>query len=188
LRDADPQSICSQLVAVKSTKELFMDHYRRQLILSAPAADVYRAIATQQGLRSWWTTSCDADSHVGGRATFRFGPSWKAMRIDRLEPGREVLWHCVESHLVATGVKPQEWLGTDIAFRLTPRGTAQTVLDFEHVGLTPAIECWEICNEGWNQFLGSLQSLVETGEGAPFDPALAASCHAVASRAASLAA
>ena len=159
-----------------------MDHYRRQLVLSASAADVYLAIATQQGLRSWWTEACDADSHVGGLATFRFGSTHKTMRIDRLDPDREVRWHCVQSHIVAPGVPEGEWQGTDIVFRLTPRGAAQTVLDFEHIGLTPAIACWQICNDGWSQFLGSLQSLVETGTGAPFVPAEGAGCHATASR------
>lgn len=165
-----------------------MDHFRRQLILSAPAADVYQALATQQGLRSWWTESCEADSRVGGHATFRFGQTYKVMRIDRLEAGREVRWHCIESHIVAPGVPKEEWLDTEIVFRLTPRGASQTLLDFEHVGLTPAVKCWEICNEGWSQFLASLQSLVESGEGTPFDPALAASCRPVAVRAGSPAA
>ncbi len=83
-----------------------MNHYRRQLILSARAADVYRAIATQQGLRSWWTETCDVDDKVGGRAR---------------------------------------------------------------------LECYEACNAGWNLFLGSLQALVETGQGAPWAPSMACS-------------
>ncbi|MFC5498937.1 SRPBCC domain-containing protein [Caenimonas terrae] len=161
-----------------------MDHFRRQLVLSAPAADVYQALATQQGLQGWWTQSCEADGHAGGRATFRFGQTRKVMRIDRLEPGREVRWHCIESHIAIAGVPPDEWRDTQIVFRLTPRGAAQTVLDFEHIGLTPALACWGACNKGWDHFLGSLRSLVESGEGAPYLPSVSASCGGAATAAA----
>lgn len=164
-----------------------MDHYHRQLLLSAPAADVYQAVATQRGVRSWWNDACEINSHVGGLASFRFGQSHAVMRIDRLEPGREVRWHCV-SHVAAQGGEPGEWLDTDIVFRLTPRGEAQTVLDFEHIGLTPALACWDDCNAGWERFMASLQKLVETGQGAPFMASTGASCQGAATRAESAAA
>jgi uncharacterized protein YndB with AHSA1/START domain len=162
-----------------------MGHYHRQLMLSAPAADVYRAVATQQGVRSWWNDACEVADHVGGLASFSFGQTRKVMRIDRLEPGREVRWHCVESHIDAAGIAPGEWLGTDIVFQLTPRGETQTVLDFEHIGLTPDLGCWGICNAGWDQFMVSLRSLVETGQGAPFMASANASCQGAATLAAS---
>jgi uncharacterized protein YndB with AHSA1/START domain len=93
-----------------------MNHYQRQLLLSASPAAVYQALTTQQGLRSWWTQTCEVSN-------------------------------------------------------------GKTRLDLEHVGLTPAIECFDICRDGWNQYLGNLQSLVETGRGHPFaisEPAMQA--------------
>jgi len=148
-----------------------MTHYRRQIDLAASPATVYAALSTQDGLRGWWTQTCDADETQGGRATFRFGPHHKTMRIDRLDPGREVQWTCVGAHLEVPGMAPDEWVGTTIAWRLAPDGHTGTQLDIEHVGLTPALACWELCRTGWDQFIGSLQSYVEQGKGQPFVPA-----------------
>lgn len=148
-----------------------MDPYHRQLLLAASPAAVYQAVATQHGLRSWWTQSCDVATTVGGKATFRFGEHHKVMQINSLEPGREVRWHCVEALINVDAFKRKdEWVGTDIVFRLTPQPGGQTLLDFEHMGLTPDFECFAVCERGRNQYLGSLQSLVETGQGAPFIP------------------
>lgn len=154
-----------------------MNYFKRQIILAAPTATVYKALATQQGLRDWWTHSCEADTTVGGRITFRFGRIHKVMRIDSLVPGIEVRWHCVEAHLEIPGVNNKtEWVGTDIVFKLTPVGGNKTCLDFEHIGLSPAFECYEQCEGGWNLFLGSLQKLVETGTGTPYIASVAEVC------------
>jgi hypothetical protein len=32
----------------------------------------------------------------------------------------------------------------------------------------PALECYDLCRNGWNHFLASLQQLVETGRGTPW--------------------
>ena len=154
-------------------------HYQRQLLLSATPEAVYKALATQQGLRDWWTQTCDVATAVGGKSTFRFGEHYKVMRIETLVPGREVRWYCVEALINVEAFKRKdEWVGTDIVFKLTPQAGGTTLLDFEHVGLTPALECFEICERGWNQFLGSLQSLVETGQGAPHMAEAASCCSA----------
>jgi uncharacterized protein YndB with AHSA1/START domain len=146
-----------------------MDHYRKQLLISAPPAAVYRAIATQEGLRAWWSEACTSASAVGGLATFDFGRIHKEMRITRLEANREVRWHCLQANIEAPGItEKHEWVGTDIVFKLAPQGAGKTMLDFEHIGLTPALQCYQLCDGGWNYFLGSLQSLAETGQGTPY--------------------
>ena len=145
-----------------------MNHYQRQLLINAPAATVYRALATQDGLRSWWTEQCDAEAHVGGHATFRFGATHKVMQITALKPEREVRWHCVGAQLNAPGITcGDEWKGTELLFKLTPQGTS-TLLDFEHIGLTPALQCYAMCDTGWQHFLASLKMLAETGAGMPY--------------------
>lgn len=146
-----------------------MNHDHRQLLLSASPAAVYQALTTQQGLRHWWTQACEVANTVGGQATFRFDQTYKVMRIETLVPEREVRWRCVEAHIDAPALRHQdEWVGTQIIFRLSPQDGGKTRLDFEHVGLTPALQCFTICRDGWNQFLASLQSYVDSGHGAPF--------------------
>jgi uncharacterized protein YndB with AHSA1/START domain len=153
-----------------------MNNYRCQLLLTATPAAVYLALTTSHGLQQWWTPTCETDSVAGGRASFRFDSTHKAMRIERLVPGREVAWQCVEAHIDAPDVQHKdEWVGTHIVFRLAPTADgSQTRLDFEHIGLTPALECFDVCRGGWDQFLASLQAWVETGRGRPFVPAATA--------------
>jgi uncharacterized protein YndB with AHSA1/START domain len=146
-----------------------MNHYHRQLFLDAPPAAVYQALATPQGLRDWWTQTCDIATTVGGQSTFHFNQTRKVMQIETLAPAREVRWLCVQAHIDASRLQHKdEWVGTHIVFKLSPQDGGSTRLDFEHIGLNPALECFDICRDGWNQFLGSLQSLVETGQGKPF--------------------
>ena len=143
--------------------------YRRQLLLSASPVTVYHAVATQQGLRGWWTETCDIATAVGGYSLFRFNRTRKVMQIERLVPEREVRWHCLEAYIDVDRLQQKdEWVGTHIIFRLSPQAGGKTRLDFEHVGLTPALDCFDVCNDGWNHFLASLQALVETGHGNPW--------------------
>lgn len=146
-----------------------MDPYTRQLILRAPSVAVYAALATEAGLRAWWSETAEADEAEGGTATFRFGPHWKTMRIERLEPQREVRWLCIGAKIDMPDLpRKDEWVGTRIVFRMAAQGPDTTLLDVEHTGLTPELACWGLCRDGWTHFLGSLQALVETGQGAPY--------------------
>ncbi len=148
-----------------------MNHFQSNILLPAPPGRVYQALSTQSGLRNWWTQSCEAATEVGGRITFRFDRCHKVMAIDSLVPDREVRWQRVEAHIEAPGVdKADEWVGTHIVFKLTPQDRGQTLLEFEHIGLTPELQCFEVCQGGWHLFLGSLQNYVTTGQGKPFAP------------------
>ena len=148
-----------------------MNHYQRSLAIEASPAVVYTALTTPAGLRGWWSQDCDIASDVGATHHFRFGPHFKDMRIEKLEPGREVSWTCTRAHIaVREFTRHDEWVGTRIAFRLLPDAQGHTLLEFEHIGLVPALECYDLCNNGWRYFLDSLRKLVETGRGTPYLP------------------
>jgi len=147
-----------------------MDHYQQSFIAQAPPAALYAALTTPEGLRGWWTQECEVANAVGGTIHFRFGGTHKAMRIERLEPSREVRWLCTAAHIDLDQLTHKdEWVGTQLVFHLTPDGQGQTRLDFEHLGLVPAFECYDLCSNGWRYFLGSLHQFVETGHGTPYE-------------------
>lgn len=145
-------------------------HFRREIHFKAPASALYAALSTQAGLRGWWTQTSTADETVGGQARFEFGESYKLMRIETLRPERQVRWRCLESRIRVPGrtLRENEWAGTTIVFRINGDTPTHTVLRFEHLGLTPALDCHELCEGGWTQFLASLQRYVETGSGEPY--------------------
>jgi uncharacterized protein YndB with AHSA1/START domain len=147
-----------------------MSHYQKSLVLEANPAAVYAALTTSKGLSGWWTQDRDVATDVGGTIHVRFGRTRKEMRVEQLEPGREVRWLCTVAHISATQLTHKdEWVGTRLVFRLTPDGEGRTRLDFEHVGLVPAFECYGMCSSGWQYYLGSLQQFVETGRGTPYE-------------------
>jgi uncharacterized protein YndB with AHSA1/START domain len=153
-----------------------MSHYQQSLVLEASPPTAYAALTTPEGLRGWWTQDCDVETQVGGTLRFRFGRNHKEMRIERLEPGREVRWRCTGAH-IARLTRTDEWVGTQLVFRLLPEGEGRTRLDFEHIGLVPSFECYELCSDGWRHFLASLRQFLETGRGTPCQLDAAAAAH-----------
>ena len=137
------------------------------LTLAAASDVVYAAIASPEGLRRWWTAGAEGSDQLHGVFRLTFSPGhWTAMRIDMLEPGREVRWSCVGQH--EPGFTPtDEWVSTTVSFCLEPTPRGDTVLHFAHHGLAE-LECNGLCRRGWNFYIGhSLKALVETGHGTP---------------------
>jgi uncharacterized protein YndB with AHSA1/START domain len=91
---------------------------RIEVDLAAPPRRVYEAIATADGVRSWWTDGTIAE-RVGGTSRLTFGHGWTELRVDRLDPDREVEWTCIAQHI--SHFEPtDEWVGTKIKFHLDP--------------------------------------------------------------------
>ena len=133
--------------------------------IKAPAAKVYNAVATVDGVAGWWTKETTGESKVGGVITVRFrdhGAETEKGRMDldvvRLNPGKEVHWR------VSAG--PPEWIGTDVTFTLAQEGE-YTVLLFGHRNWREAVEFTAHCSMKWATFLLSLREYVETGQGKP---------------------
>ena len=131
--------------------------------IRAPLDEVYRALATREGLAGWWTTNTQGESKVGGMLKFRFSADNKQiggfdMNVLELKPGERVLWQ------VADG--PGEWIGTKISFDLKREGDFAIVL-FRHQDWKQPVEFMAHCSTKWASYLMSLKSLLETGKGAP---------------------
>lgn len=151
-----------------------MDHYQQTLVIKASPARVNSALTTPEGLRGWWTQDCDYPSEPDGSIRLRFGRNYKELRIEKIEPNREVEWRCIAAQMFAAQpfARKDEWVGTRIVFHLTPVDDGTTRLEFAHVGLVPEFECFELCSDGWRYFMRSLQLFVETGLGTPYELAV----------------
>jgi len=132
---------------------------------------VYQALTTPDGLRGWWGTHATVATAPGKLIRFDWSDSdYIELRIDRLVQDREVQWTCAAQH-DENLPHPDEWLGTEISFRLSPTTTG-TNLQFTHRGLQPDLACYDMCAGGWDWFLRhSLRGLLEHGQGSPFKPA-----------------
>ena len=126
--------------------------------------DVYKALATREGLAAWWTHDTQGDSKVGAVLKFRFSTAGVEVggfdiKVIELQPGRQVLWQVLDG--------PAEWIGTRIRWELKQEGEHCIVL-FKHQGWREPVEFMHHCSTKWATFLVSLKTALETGEGTPF--------------------
>jgi uncharacterized protein YndB with AHSA1/START domain len=142
--------------------EIMMDILHRVGIKSS-LEEVYKALATREGLAAWWTSSTQGDSRVGGTLKFPFSAAGVEigsidMKVLELHPAKRVLWQVVDG--------PQEWIGTQVSFDLKQGGDHAIVL-FKHQGWKEPVEFMHHCSTKWATYLMSLKSLLETGKGSP---------------------
>ncbi|HEX3140389.1 MAG TPA: SRPBCC domain-containing protein, partial [Rhizobacter sp.] len=131
--------------------------------IKAPINEVYKAVATREGVAAWWTQHTTGDSKVGGALHFRFTSNGEEigdieMKVLALQPNQQVRWQTIGG--------PAEWIGTQLSFDLRQDGE-YVILLFKHQGWKEAVEFMHHCSTKWAIFLMSLKQLVETGQGLP---------------------
>ena len=132
--------------------------------IKSPAAKVYKALSTIEGLAHWWTEEVEGDAQVGGKIEFTFRSETgdikgkMAMQVQALNPEKDVRWRCIDG--------PAEWIGTDVTFELSPQDD-QIIIIFGHRNWREAIEFTAHCSMKWAVFLLSLRDYVEKGKGKP---------------------
>lgn len=132
--------------------------------IKAPAAKVYKALSTIDGLAHWWTEETTGDEKVGGKIEFTFRTETgdikgqMVMEITELNKDRNVRWRCIDG--------PPEWIGTDLTFDLSEQD-GQIIIIFRHRNWKEEIEFMAHCSTKWAVFLLSLHDYVETGKGKP---------------------
>ncbi len=145
--------------------EQLLEHtdYTRTMTLSAPCEKVFDALATTDGPKGWWTSDVSGSAETGGKLRFEFDEvkGHVLMRVDQAIRPSSVQWTCVENTILP------DWVDTVIVFELAECTPDSCELNFRHHGLTPELECFDLCQAGWNRFLPSLKAYVETGQGWP---------------------
>ena len=132
--------------------------------IRSPAAQVYKALSTINGLTHWWTEEGEGDAQIGGKIEFTFRSETEEikgkmiMEVQELNSQKDVRWRCIDG--------PAEWIGTDITFQLSQQDD-QTIIIFGHRNWREAVEFTAHCSMKWAVFLLSLRDYVETGKGKP---------------------
>ena len=126
--------------------------------IKASPRDVYHALATLDGLATWWTTTTTGESKVGGVVEFRFGSlGGFDMKVLALKPEQHVAREVISG--------PEDWVGTEISFDLRKEDD-YTILLFKHQGWQKRTEFMHHCSTKWGTFLMSLKSSLESGKAA----------------------
>jgi uncharacterized protein YndB with AHSA1/START domain len=132
-----------------------------QFIVKAPAANVFNAFSTAQGLNSWWTLESAGMPAMGGQYRFYFSSEydWKAQVIS-FKDGKELTWQMTKASA--------DWVLTEVGFILEKKKEG-TAVHFFHRNWKEVNEHFAITNFCWGQLLNGLKNYVEKGIIVPFD-------------------
>ncbi len=136
------------------------DSFQATKSISASPEAVLAALRSPEAITSWWTpTTGSGDAGGTLEVSFFGGEERVVMHVEPAFEGR-VIWSVHAAPLTP------DWVGTTIYFDVAEAGDG-AVLYFRHQGLTPELECFDMCHQGWTHYLGSLVSYLETGQGRP---------------------
>lgn len=140
-------------------------NFTTTILVDQTPKEVFDAI---NNVRGWWSEEIEGCTE---KLNDEFNYHYKDVHISKMKlievvPNEKVVWRVVNNHFNFTKDK-SEWTGTTISFEISKQGK-KTKLLFTHLGLVPEYECFDVCSEGWSNYINnSLRSLIMTGKGQP---------------------
>jgi len=126
------------------------------------------AFAAINNVRDWWSGNIEGSTNkLGDEWTYRYKDiHYSKQKITEFIPGKKVVWLVLDSYLNFIEDKT-EWNDTKITFRIGKKGD-KTEVRFDHLGLTPEVECYDACSNAWGGYVNSsLRNLITKGKGQP---------------------
>ncbi len=146
--------------------------YSTEIKISVRPEAVYQALTNR--IDKWWTESANEARQVGDKLVVRFEKAtcWQMIVLEASK-NQLLIWQVLEAnHDLDKIARKDEWKDTSIQWRIETTEVGSKLI-LTHQGLVPTLQCFEICQSGWDYFLGSLKSFLETGKGYPFKAAAA---------------
>jgi uncharacterized protein YndB with AHSA1/START domain len=138
-----------------------MSEIIQELTIEATPENVFHALTTSDGIAGWWSNLATAEPKVGSLTEVRFESGVMQMEITNLEVGKKVHWK--------VKLSPHDWEGSTITWDLTPTSKGTSLLFGQHnLMVGPTGYSIEETRAGWEYFLESLKSYLETGKGTPY--------------------
>ena len=118
-------------------------------------------------VRGWWAKNFDGSSHrLNDVFTVTFGKTFVTFQVSEFVPNKRVVWKVTDCYLHWINDK-KEWNGTSVRFDISGEGR-KTQVTMTHIGLVPQAECYQDCENGWNEHFGeSLVKLLTEQSGMP---------------------
>ena len=136
-----------------------MSNYTVKITCPLSLERIYDAITKH--MSDWWTPMSAPFLKVGDIAKTDFGgEAYWVFESTTLKHPSLIELTCLESNFLHPTMggrhTREEWLNTTLKFELQ-KDQNGTVIHFTHIGLTPELECYEICKGGWDHYIiGSL--------------------------------
>jgi len=129
--------------------------------INAPAARVFQAISSPEGLATWWTLRSAGEVKEGGTIELWFGPEYDWRGVVR----RFVLNSEFELEIVCTD---KDWNGTKVGFRLE-ESNGTTSVSFYHKDWPKANGHFRRSNYCWAMYLRILRISLERGDSVGYE-------------------
>lgn len=131
-----------------------------EINIDATTNDIYKAITTENGLKSWWTPDAVCEQNPGSIASFGFENRSVIfnMRIDELEKDKLVRWSCLG--------KEDEWKETLLSWEINSIESNRSQLKFSHTHWKSVNGIYACCNTTWGHLMVLLKYHIE---GKPFE-------------------
>ncbi len=154
----------SFFVATLKTKKMENKNYHRTIMVNASVEDTMKKISQ---INLWWRKDFSGRAEkLKDTFTVPFGePSFVDFIISEFLPNEKVVWKVTDCYLHWFQDK-KEWNNTEVVFELSEENS-KTKIDFTHVGLVPEIECYDVCEKGWNGHINTLMEFINEGKGLP---------------------
>lgn len=146
---------------------------RHQVLINAPAAKVYEAIATPDGISIWWDKQTATQTDRGLVLEHNPGPEHGVvkLRVVDLAPNKRVEWECISTHPKSSPASA--WTGTHFIFEISERNNVASsgpnpnqaraaTLDFSQTGYDERSEFFGSNKSAWKEVLQNLKQVVES--------------------------
>ncbi len=154
-----------------------MSNIQHQILIHAPVAKVYDAIATAEGIPTWWDKQTLVHTDRGPVLEHHPGPEHGVVRLRVVElvPSERVEWECISTHPKSSPASA--WTGTRFVFEMTDRGgdlpsshsgrnpDRTTTLDFHQTGHDDRSAFFPSNKIAWGQVLQNLKRVLEDAGG-----------------------
>jgi uncharacterized protein YndB with AHSA1/START domain len=134
---------------------------QHELLIDAPVARVYNAIAVPEGISTWWDKQTPRQTDRGLVLEHHPGAEHGTvqLRVVELVPHARIEWECISTHPASSPASA--WTGTHFIFELTAGGE-QTRVDFRQTGYDEGSRFFASNRDAWRAVLENLKRVIES--------------------------
>lgn len=122
-------------------------NYSHQIEFTTSPKQVFHSL--NEGIHNWWGKTSNSHFKIGGQFTISFENGyWWTFKILEYTPNKELVWKCIDGEPDFN----KEWIGHVLHWQIEKKET-KTILNFNHIGLTPELHCFEVCSSTWDMFI-----------------------------------
>ncbi|MGC1633207.1 MAG: SRPBCC domain-containing protein [Gelidibacter sp.] len=140
-------------------------NYTATITVKENPETAFRAI---QNFRGWWSEDIEGPTDQLNETFFYHYKDVHLCKLRLIEdiPYEKLVYKIMDNQFSFIQDKT-EWIGSELIF-VIEKEDDHTNIKFTHSGLTPKDECFDICEESWNNYIkNSLYKLITTGKGEP---------------------